>query len=61
MSDAIFGLLGFAVSLGMIALGLPIAVALGIVGIAGYAFLNGVSGASPPLPRSSRCFPIRCR
>ena len=45
MSDAIFGLLGFAVSLGMIALGLPIAVALGIVGIAGYAFLNGVSGA----------------
>lgn len=45
MSDPIFGLLGFAVSLGMIALGLPIAVALGIVGIAGYAFLNGVSGA----------------
>lgn len=45
MSDPIVGLLGFALSLGMIALGVPIAVALGIVGIGGYALLNGIPGA----------------
>jgi len=43
MSDPIVGLLGFCVSLGLIAFGMPVAVSLGAVGIAGYALLNGLS------------------
>lgn len=45
MSDPVMGLFGFVVSLILIALGVPIAVALGAIGIAGYALVNGVSGA----------------
>lgn len=45
MSDPVIGLLGFALSLGLIAVGVPIAVALGLVGICGYALINGMAGA----------------
>lgn len=45
MSDPIIGLLGFLLSLVLIALGVPVALSLGFVGIAGYAFTNGLYGA----------------
>ncbi len=45
MPDSVVGLLGFGISLGLIAFGVPVALALGVVGVAGYAYLNGISGA----------------
>lgn len=41
MSDPVFGLLGFAVALGLILLRVPVAIAMGVVGGVGYAILNG--------------------
>ena len=45
MSDPLIGLLGFLVSLLLIAAGVPVALSLGFIGIAGYAILNGIPGA----------------
>ena len=45
MSDPLVGLLGFLVSLLLIAAGVPVALSLGFIGIAGYAILNGIPGA----------------
>ncbi|WP_274425007.1 TRAP transporter large permease [Chelativorans sp. YIM 93263] len=46
MNEAWFGLLGFFAALLLIAMGLPVAVAMGAVGVAGYWWLNGWSGAA---------------
>lgn len=40
------GALGFAAALGLIGLGLPVAVAMGVMGTLGYWWLNGGSGAA---------------
>lgn len=45
MSDPIIGLVGFFLSLVLISIGVPVGLSLGFVGIAGYAFVNGISGA----------------
>ena len=53
MSEALMGIIGFACALGLIAVGLPVAVAMGLVGVAGYWWLNGwpsaayILGSSP--------------
>lgn len=46
MSDAILGLFGFLSALGLIALGLPVAISMGVVGVLGYWYLNGWMGAA---------------
>lgn len=45
MSDPVIGLFGFLVSLVMIAVGVPVAVSLGAVGVVGYIVVNGWAGA----------------
>ncbi|WP_153769031.1 TRAP transporter large permease [Labrenzia sp. CE80] len=45
MADSFVGLLGFVLALALIAFGVPVALSLGFVGLAGYAFLNGVPSA----------------
>jgi tripartite ATP-independent transporter DctM subunit len=45
MSDPVIGLLGFLLSLVLIAVGVPVAVSLGAVGVAGYIVVNGLPGA----------------
>ncbi len=45
MSDEIIGLLGFLAALLLIAFGVPVAVALGGVGVLGFALVNGWVGA----------------
>jgi tripartite ATP-independent transporter DctM subunit len=42
MSGPLIGLLGFAATLALIAIEVPVGVAMGIAGIVGYAILNGV-------------------
>ncbi len=46
MSDAWLGLAGFVGALVLIAFGLPVAVAMGAVGVLGYWWLNGWAGAA---------------
>lgn len=46
MSDAFLGLVGFVAALGLIALGMPVAIAMGTVGVIGYWWLNGWMGAA---------------
>ena len=46
MSEAVIGLIGFACALGVIALGVPVAVAMGLVGVVGFWWLNGWSSAA---------------
>jgi tripartite ATP-independent transporter DctM subunit len=43
---ALTGLIGFATTLGFIALGVPVAVAMGVIGILGYWWLRGWFSAS---------------
>jgi tripartite ATP-independent transporter DctM subunit len=43
ISDPVIGLLGFAISLALIAFGVPVALSLGLVGIIGYALINGLA------------------
>lgn len=45
MTDPVVGLIGFAASLFLIGLGVPVALSLGFTGVAGYIFLNGWPGA----------------
>jgi tripartite ATP-independent transporter DctM subunit len=45
MSDAVIGLLGFGAALMFIALGVPVAVSLGVIGVLGFWLLNGPMGA----------------
>lgn len=45
MPDPVIGLIGFAISLFLIAVGVPVALSLGVVGVVGYALTNGISGA----------------
>lgn len=46
MSDAFLGLMGFSAALVLIALGLPVAVSMGVIGALGYWYLNGWMGVS---------------
>ncbi|NDV87023.1 TRAP transporter large permease subunit [Aurantimonas aggregata] len=46
MSATLLGFAGFVCALVMIAFGLPVAVAMGVVGTAGFWWLNGWSGAA---------------
>lgn len=46
MSSAIIGFLGFGATLVLIALGVPVAIAMAAVGVAGFAWLNGWMGAA---------------
>ena len=46
MSDPAIGVAGFAVLLVLIALGVPVAVAMGAVGVVGFAVLGGWDGAA---------------
>ncbi|MGR3805710.1 TRAP transporter large permease [Marinibacterium profundimaris] len=46
MSDAFLGLFGFLAALGLIALGLPVAIAMGVIGGLGYWYLNGWMGVA---------------
>lgn len=46
MNAPLLGLLGFGVALLLIALGFPVAVAMAAVGVAGFWYLNGWSGAA---------------
>ncbi len=46
MGEAVLGLAGFGAALGLIALGLPVAIAMTAVGIAGYWWLAGWTGAA---------------
>ncbi|MDK3019957.1 TRAP transporter large permease [Pseudodonghicola flavimaris] len=46
MSEAYLGLGGFIAALVLIALGLPVAVAMGAIGVVGYWYLNGWMGAA---------------
>lgn len=46
MSAALTGLVGFLCALGLIAVGFPVAVAMAVVGVAGFWLLNGWTGAS---------------
>ncbi|HVZ53289.1 MAG TPA: TRAP transporter large permease [Pseudolabrys sp.] len=43
MSGPLIGLLGFAATLALIAVEVPVGIAMGVAGIAGYALLNGFS------------------
>ena len=45
MTGAGLGVIGFLVTLGLIALGVPVAIAMGVVGAIGFFILNGWSGA----------------
>ena len=46
MSDPALGLLGFASALALIALGMPVAIAMGIIGVLGFWWLNGWMGTA---------------
>lgn len=46
MAEPVLGLLGFLAALTLIAFGLPVAVAMAAIGIAGYWWLSGWSGAA---------------
>lgn len=46
MNDSVLGLIGFIAALGLIALGMPVAIAMGIVGVIGYCWLNGWAGTA---------------
>lgn len=46
MTPALLGLAGFAAALLLIAFGMPVAVAMGVIGVAGYWWLNGWMGAA---------------
>lgn len=46
MSDPVLGLLGFGAALLLIALGLPVAISMGVIGALGYWHLNGWTGVS---------------
>lgn len=46
MSDAWLGVIGFAAALGLIGLGMPVAIAMGLAGLAGYWWMNGWEGAA---------------
>lgn len=46
MSDGFLGLAGFVAALGLIALGMPVAIAMGIIGVLGYWWLNGWAGTA---------------
>ncbi|GHH03311.1 TRAP transporter large permease [Pseudodonghicola xiamenensis] len=46
MSDPTLGLLGFLAALGLIALGLPVAISMGAIGVIGYWWMNGWMGAA---------------
>ena len=46
MNDPVLGLIGFIAALGLIALGMPVAIAMGIVGVMGYCWLNGWAGTA---------------
>ncbi len=45
MSDPVIGLFGFLFSLILIVFGLPVAIALGLTGVVGFAYLNGFDSA----------------
>lgn len=44
MSNPVFGLFGFILSLAFISLGVPVAVSLGLIGVVGYVFVNDLNG-----------------
>jgi len=44
MSDPVFGLVGFLLTLGLILLRVPVAVSMGVVGVVGFTLLNGWRG-----------------
>nr|WP_325249051.1 TRAP transporter large permease [Amylibacter sp.] len=46
MSDAFLGLFGFIAALALIALGVPVAISMGVIGALGYWYLNGWMGVS---------------
>ncbi|UOA33894.1 C4-dicarboxylate TRAP transporter large permease protein DctM (plasmid) [Sulfitobacter sp. DSM 110093] len=46
MSDPILGVAGFVAALVLIALGLPVAISMGVIGALGYWYLNGWMGVS---------------
>jgi len=46
MSDPVLGLAGFVAALVLIALGLPVAISMGVIGALGYWYLNGWMGVS---------------
>lgn len=46
MSAAWLGVLGFIATLGLIGLGLPVAIAMGVIGTLGYWWLNGWTGVA---------------
>ncbi|RYH01173.1 TRAP transporter large permease [Salipiger sp. IMCC34102] len=46
MSDPVLGLLGFGAALVLIALGLPVAISMGVIGGLGYWYLNGWTGVA---------------
>ncbi len=46
MSSALLGFLGFVIALVLIAFGFPVAVAMAVVGVAGFWLLNGWTGAA---------------
>lgn len=46
MSSAMIGFLGFVIALALIAFGFPVAVAMGVVGVVGFWYLNGWMGAA---------------
>jgi tripartite ATP-independent transporter DctM subunit len=46
MNDAWLGLIGFVMALGLIGIGMPVAISMGAVGVLGYWHLSGWSGAA---------------
>jgi tripartite ATP-independent transporter DctM subunit len=46
MSASLLGFIGFAAALGLIAVGFPVAVAMAVIGVAGFWWLNGWTGAA---------------
>jgi TRAP-type mannitol/chloroaromatic compound transport system permease large subunit len=46
MNSALLGFLGFVLALALIAFGFPVAVAMAVVGVAGFWLLNGWTGAA---------------
>lgn len=46
MNEAYLGIVGFLAALGLIALGMPVAIAMGAIGIIGYWWLNDWSGVA---------------
>lgn len=46
MTSAFLGLAGFATALLLIAFGMPVAIAMGVIGVIGYWWLNGWTGAA---------------